>query len=103
VSDEEQIGCADNSCIFRVLRGPGVGTNGGCRCFKNLVCFVENEARSNRDEVRKVERDTMRLRARVSELKEALHRYGDHDSECYQSRNGGECVCGLAAALGEAR
>ena len=70
---DEQIGCGDNSCVFRVLRpSGGMGTNGGCRCFKNLVCAADDGSWSNRDDAKKVERDTMRLRARVSKLEAAL-------------------------------
>lgn len=69
MSDDGQIGCGDNSCIFRVLRtGAGMATNGGCRCFKNLVGGAEDGSWSNRDDVKKVERDTLRLRALVTTL-----------------------------------
>jgi hypothetical protein len=62
------IGCGDNSCVFKVLRGPGVGTNGGCRCFDNLISYLPEAQRWNRDEVRRVRMDTQRL---ASELRRA--------------------------------
>ncbi len=73
------IGCQDNSCIFKILRGAGVGTNGGCRCFEALISWNEEAKQWNRPEVRKVQHDTQRLahalratQKRIEELEAAL-------------------------------
>lgn len=64
-------GCGDNSCMFSVLNPPGgVGTNGGCQCFKNLVCYIPELGRWNREEVRQVEIATLALAQK-------LHKYMD--------------------------
>jgi K+/H+ antiporter YhaU regulatory subunit KhtT len=68
------IGCIDNSCVFKVLRGPGVGTNGGCRCFKKLISWSESERSWNREEVRSVERDTQRLAQELRKAREEAER-----------------------------
>lgn len=60
-----------------------MGTNGGCRCFENLVAWLPEENRWNRDEVRKVEQDTQRLRGelrRVSALLLAARRFIESDT-----------------------
>lgn len=59
--DAQLIGCGDNSCIFKLLRPGGMGTNGGCRCFEDLVSWNEDAQRWNRDEVRKVKHATLML------------------------------------------
>jgi len=85
---ERRIGCYDNSCMFSILRPKGgVGTNGGCRCFENLVTWNETNKRWNRDEVREVRQLTMMLVQRLrqaekerDELKEQLRESQDLDS-----------------------
>lgn len=71
---DPQIGCGDNSCVFSVIRPRGgMGTNGGCRCFKNLVghlALTDGSTRSNREEVRQVERSTRMLAQEVRRLRE---------------------------------
>ena len=68
-----QPGCGDNSCVFSVIKTRGgVGTNGGCRCFKNLEHYIESEQRWNRDEVRHVAHSTSMLAQRVYELEKKL-------------------------------
>lgn len=62
-------GCGDNSCVFSALNPPGgMGTNGGCRCFQNLITWNENEKRWNREEVRKVELATRALAQKLYKL-----------------------------------
>ncbi len=68
----DHIGCLDNSCLFKQLRPGGVGTNGGCRCFKNLISWLPAENRWNREEVRKVQQDTQRLAGELRKAREAL-------------------------------
>lgn len=85
------IGCGDNSCIFKQLRPSGIGTNGGCRCFKNLISWLPAENRWNREEVRKVQQDTERLAGllrqalmqvkAVRKLCENKLAFGDGDSD----------------------
>jgi hypothetical protein len=63
---DEPVGCGDNSCIFGLLRTKGgMGTNGGCRCFENLINWNEKTRSWNREEVRKVRRATMMLVAKA--------------------------------------
>jgi len=97
---ERRIGCYDNSCMFSILRPKGgVGTNGGCRCFENLITWNETAKRWNRDEVREVRQLTMMLVQRLreaekerDELKERLRvtqgldntDYDDKLSACHQ-------------------
>ncbi len=66
------IGCGDNSCIFKQLRPGGMGTNGGCRCFKGLEHWLPEEKRWNREEVRKVQQDTQRLASELRHAREAV-------------------------------
>lgn len=80
------IGCGDNSCIFNALRSPGMGTNGGCRCFDELVTWSESERRWNRDEVHRVERFARML---AQELRTARK-----EAEDYR-----QTALGLTAAL----
>jgi hypothetical protein len=70
----ESIGCGDNSCIFKQLRPGGMGTNGGCRCFKNLEAWVDDGVggRWNKEEVRKVQQDTQRLASELRHAREAV-------------------------------
>ncbi len=71
--EPDRIGCYDNSCVFRILRpGGGVGTNGGCLCFDDLVSWNEKAQRWNREEVRLVRRNTMMLVKRLRELEEVV-------------------------------
>lgn len=68
-----QPGCGDNSCIFGVIKTRGgMGTNGGCRCFKNLEHYTDSEKRWNREEVNHVQRSTIMLAQRVRELEKQL-------------------------------
>jgi chromosome segregation ATPase len=57
----DAIGCGDNSCVFKVLRGPGVGTNGGCRCFKQFRHWDSIEGTWNDSAINRVRQDTQRL------------------------------------------
>jgi len=69
----DMVGCGDNSCVFRVLRkSGGMGTNGGCRCFKNLEMRGRDNGidYSNHDSVRRVEQDTQRLAGELRRTKE---------------------------------
>ena len=76
------IGCGDNSCIFSCIRPKGsVGTNGECRCFKNLESWLASET-GNRDEVRKVQQDTQRLAAELRRTREALKRALSRCTNC---------------------
>lgn len=60
-------GCGDNSCIFSCLNPPGgVGTNGGCQCFQNLM------VPGNRQEVRQVELLARALAIKVHKLEQQL-------------------------------
>lgn len=62
-------GCGDNSCIFSALNPPGgVGTNGGCRCFQDLISWSEEAGRWNREEVRRVELATRALAQKLYNL-----------------------------------
>ena len=68
-----QPGCGDNSCIFGIIRVKGgMGTNGGCRCFKNLEVNTEivgtygNVRYDNREELRHLQRSVQKL---VTELR----------------------------------
>ena len=47
-----------------------------------------------------LENDLKRVRAHNMRLREALARYGDHDSECYLPGKK-KCICGLHEALRE--
>jgi hypothetical protein len=48
----EPLWCGDNSCLFKSLApSRGMATNGGCRCFDDVVAWVESEKRWNRKEV----------------------------------------------------
>lgn len=67
-----QPGCGDNSCVFGVIARKGMGTNGGCRCFKNLEHYIESEQRWNREEIRHVELSTRMLAQKVHELEKKL-------------------------------
>lgn len=85
----EAIGCQDNSCIFKILRGAGVGTNAGCRCFEALISWNEEAKQWNRPEVRKVQHDTQRLahalrtaQKRIEELEAALRRTLSRCTNC---------------------
>jgi len=75
---DEMIGCGDNSCIFKQLRPGGMGTNGGCRCFKNLESWLPEENRWNREEVRKVQQDTQRL---AGELRRARQQVAELETQ----------------------
>lgn len=80
------IGCGDNSCIFSCIRPKGgVGTNGGCRCFKNLEAWVDDGdsgQRRNHDEVRKVRQDTQRLAGELLRTRKALQRALSRCTNC---------------------
>jgi hypothetical protein len=72
----DEIGCGDNSCIFRCIQTKGgQHTNGGCRCFRNLILNTMIEGSygmvpyNNRDEVKRLERSVMLLRAELIELR----------------------------------
>lgn len=78
----DHIGCLDNSCLFKQLRPGGVGTNGGCRCFENLISWLPAENRWNREEVRKVQQDTQRLAGELRRTREALKRALSRCTNC---------------------
>jgi hypothetical protein len=77
---EEVIGCGDNSCIFGIIKQRGgMGTNGGCRCFKNLelntdiVTYDKHIVPySNRDDIARLLRAKMLLVKELREAKEQL-------------------------------
>ena len=108
----EDIGCGDNSCVFSVIKQRGgMGTNGGCRCFKHLESWIESEQRWNRPEVRKVQRDVLRLaqayRGLRREIGELLSENGcDCECDCagYSEPHGADCepclACRVQDALG---
>ena len=78
---DELIGCGDNSCIFKQLRPGGMGTNGGCRCFKDLEAWVDcgfGHSESNHVVVRKVMQDTERL---SGELRRARQQVADLEAQ----------------------
>lgn len=75
----DSIGCGDNSCIFSCIREKGgMGTNGGCRCFKNLemntniISAIDSTAipYDNRDEVRRLRQSVMKLVRAYNDLKD---------------------------------
>lgn len=81
----DHIGCLDNSCLFKQLRPGGVGTNGGCRCFENLISWLPAENRWNREEVRKVQQDTQRLAGELRRSREVATRLRKAlEKECLQ-------------------
>lgn len=78
----DHIGCLDNSCLFKQLRPGGVGTNGGCSCFENLISWLPAENRWNREEVRKVQQDTQWLAGELWRTREALKRALSRCTNC---------------------
>jgi len=67
--ETDELDCGDNSCLFAVTRGGGMGTNGGCCCLDT----VDRDLR--RRITRRFQRDRAALaasRAQCAALAEAL-------------------------------
>lgn len=108
MSSSEFLGCGDNSCVFG---RPLVGTNGGCRCFKDIedrttqrrvrqaavrqrqeIITLEATITTLKDEYTKVSQDHGRQIGRVEELKAevrtlkaqlaAAEEKNEHDESC---------------------
>lgn len=74
--------CGDNSCVFKVLHhGGGMRTNGGCRCFKNLMLNTsivdamdptKSHPYNNRDDITLLERTVRKMAAEIIELRKKI-------------------------------
>lgn len=80
-------GCGDNSCVFSIIRAKGgMGTNGGCCCFKNLELHTEivgtdgNVPYDNREQLRHLQRSVQRL---VTELRLTQKELDDCREDAY--------------------
>lgn len=83
-------GCGDNSCIFSIIRASGgMGTNGGCRCFKNLELHTEivgtdgNVMYDNREQLQHLRQSVQKL---VSELRLTQKELDDVKEDLYISK-----------------
>ena len=73
-NEKDKIGCLDNSCIFQCIdpfKG-GMRTNGGCRCFEDLIIYDNRMERWNREEIQRVRRWTQLMARRIRELESQI-------------------------------